>query len=202
MVQVQTRDLSFPVFGELLPREHRWELSAGIRRICPYLCSSNCLGILPLKGKRIAGDLIRLQKACALRIRVDRKRLFLYRCLAGEVLDLQGHLIRLGPPVSAGIAPHPALRADVVFYDTALSREDLLVRVGQELRLLGVRGEVRCGEAVRFRTWTGERRGYEIGVSGLSERDSLALQSSGIGELRILGCGVFEQWSGRGMRPD
>ncbi|HKK33776.1 MAG TPA: type I-MYXAN CRISPR-associated protein Cas6/Cmx6 [Desulfomicrobiaceae bacterium] len=199
MVQGRARDLSFPVVGDLLPREHRWNLSAAIRRACPFMCSSNCLGIFPIRGQRAAGDLIRLPKSSVLRIRLNHRGVCLYRGLAGEVLDVQGHLIRLGPPVSRAIEPRQTLYSDVVFFEGGRTREDVMIRIGQELRMLGVHGDVRSGEAVRFHSWKGECCGYEIGVSGLCERDSLTLQEKGVGDLRILGCGLFEPWSGRKM---
>ena len=112
---------------------------------------------------------------------------------------MQEHLIRIGPFSSSKVEPSRALLAEVVCFAGARSRDEVAAKAAQELRVLGVQGELRIGESVPVRTWDGVVSGYEVGVVGLSERDSFVLQDNGLGNFRVLGCGVFEPWSGRGL---
>ena len=149
----------------------------------------------------MAQDLIRLSEPGELRIRVRHSDEYLFRCLAGEVLNVKNHLIRLGPLAASDLEPNRALRADAVHYPGAKNREETVAGAVQELRMLGVQAELRVGEPVQVRTWNGTVTGYEFGLIGLNEKDSVVLQSKGLGGLRILGLGVFQAWSGRGLRP-
>jgi CRISPR-associated protein Cas6 len=176
----------FPLQGRQLPADHGYALYSAITRQLPELHSASWLSIELISGVPWRVGIIP----------ADRYGHVLP--LAGRRLDLSGHVIRLGIPSARPLLPAPSLYARAVTIKKFTDPEPFLDAARRQLDALSVNAtlELPLDEQGRFR-----RRilkihdktivGFSLAVHGLSDDDSLLLQSVGIGGRRTMGCGLF-----------
>jgi CRISPR-associated protein Cas6 len=106
--------------------------------------------------------------------------------------------VRLGPPVVRPLVPSPSLIARCV----VIRSTEHGSRVTAELLAEGARKQLdRMGLVSRYRLRVGGRRvirvagktipGYGLSIDNLTDRDSLIVQSRGVGGRIRMGCGGF-----------
>lgn len=139
--------------------------------------------------------------------------------LAGTLLDVGGHRVRLGVPSVTPLVPAATLSARVVVVKPDAGpkatrpgpRGPVAVEFGPFLDIVrrmldraGIAGQVEvpfrmtnkrdgqpepCRRVVRIKSK--RMVGYAVTASGLSAADSLRLQADGLGGRRRIGCGFF-----------
>ena len=207
-------DLSFPIIGERVPRDHGYALYGAISRAVTALHGATWLGVHPLSGARVDDATLQFGQRSQLRLRLPVERIPEVLPLAGAKLDVAGAPIRLGAPSVHALVPAASLDARLVAIkltaaprrlNEELGREALDVagfaeRYAKEIRrqldALGIGSpfELRGRRSV---TVDGRRVvGYSVRVIGLGADQSIALQERGIGGKRRMGCGVFRPTRG------
>jgi len=202
-------DLSFPLAGECVPRDHGYALYGALSRVVQVVHGARWLGVHPLSGTPMDDANLRLGQRSELRLRLPAERIAEVLPLAGAKLDVAGSSLRLGAPKVHALEPAASLDARLVAIkltraprrlNEALEREALDVEgfaeryageIARQLAAIGIGGpfELRGRRSVTV----GGRRvlGYSVRVIGLSADQSIALQEKGIGGKRRMGCGVF-----------
>jgi CRISPR-associated protein Cas6 len=206
---VTTIDLSFPIVGQRVPRDHGYALYGALSRAIQALHGAVWLGVHPLGGMPVDEGTLQLGRGAQLRLRIPADRIAEVLALAGASLDVGGVGLRLGAPSVHALAPAPSLDARMVAIkltcaprhenpdlgrqtlDIAGFAERYTAEVRRQLDAIGV---ARPFELRGRRSLTvGGRRvlGYSVRVSQLQAEESLVLQEKGIGGKRRMGCGVF-----------
>lgn len=196
-------DVSFPLRGRVVPRDHGYLLYAAISRLIPQAHEAKWLAVHPLPGQ-IADELLLLPPRAFLTLRIPSSQIQHILSLNGAVLRIGEHDIALGVPRIYTIRPAAELvsrqvvirltevprKADGTLNKDAMARSFRL-EVERQLAAMSVHAEINIG-APRQLTVDGHRiLGFTVRLSGLSERDSLLVQAKGVGGKRAMGCGVF-----------
>lgn len=202
-------DLLFPARGQSVPRGHGYSLYGAISRIVPAAHEAKDLGIFPIRGTPAGDGTLLLTDHSAVRVRTPADKLPLLLPLAGKVLELDGHRVRLGVPRVAALVPAAAVASPLVLIKLAhaagaggVTADGFLAAARRQLAALGVAGEPalpliqtgpRAGQprrrVVRVRGQT--HAGYALVVAGLTAEESIRLQEAGLGGRRLMGCGLF-----------
>jgi CRISPR-associated endonuclease/helicase Cas3 len=212
---VTTVDLSFPLVGERVLRDHGYALYGALSRAVQSLHGAPWLGVHPLSGAPVDQANLQLGRRSQLRLRLPAGRIGEVLPLAGTKLDVAGSSLRLGAPSVHPLVPAASLDARLVAIkltqaprrlNTELGREALDVAgfaeryakdIRQQLDAIGIGSpfELRGRRSLTV----GGRRvvGYSVRVIGLSADASIALQERGIGGKRRMGCGLFRPTRGQ-----
>lgn len=207
-------DLAFPLTGERVPRDHGYALYGALCRIAPQLHGAAWLAVHPLGGKLANATTLTLGAGAHLRLRLPASHIADVLALAGARLDVNGAVLAVGPPRIHVLVPAASVDARMVAIKLTraphrahpeLGRETLDVAGFAERYTREVKrqlSELDIGKPFELRgrrsITVGGRRvvGYSVRVIGLSADESLALQETGIGGKRRMGCGVFRPTKG------
>jgi CRISPR-associated protein Cas6 len=108
---VPTLDLSFPIQGERVPRDHGYALYGALSRAIPALHGASWLGVHPLGGALADDATLLFGRHPHLRLRLPADRIADVLPLAGARLDVGGAALRLGAPRVHALAPVASLDA-------------------------------------------------------------------------------------------
>jgi CRISPR-associated protein Cas6 len=209
-----TVDLSFPIVGERVPRDHGYALYSALSVKVTALHGAKWLGVHPLGGTRVDAATLQLGKQSQLRLRLPADRIAEVLPLAGARLEVSGATLRVGAPTVHSLPPVASLDARMVAikltraphrrneelgrdtldvagfaerYASEIKRQLAAIEIGQPFELRGRR----C-------VTVGGRRivGYSVRVIGLGADESIRLQERGIGGKRRMGCGLFRRTRG------
>jgi CRISPR-associated protein Cas6 len=196
---VPTVVVQFPAQGRQLPADHGYALYSAVTRQLPALHGAAWLGLELLSGVPWREGVIVLPtRGAQLRLRIPADRYAAVLPLAGKQLDIAGHTLRLGIPTARPLQPAPSLYARCVTIKKFTEPEPFLEAARRQLGALGVSAtlELPLDDQGRFR-----RRvirihgrtvvGFSLAAHGLSDDDSLKLQTYGLGGRRSMGCGHF-----------
>jgi len=192
-------NVSFSLAGKQLPADHGFLVYSAISRSTPSLHGIDWLAIELISGFPSSRGLISLsERDATLRLRIPATHYRDVLPLAGKRLDIGGHQIRLGLPVARPLEPAPSLYARVVTIKKFTEADPFMDALKRKLDSFGVKGRVELphDEQGRYRrrivTIHGKSVvGFSVAVHDLNEKDSLRLQSAGIGGRRAMGCGIF-----------
>ena len=190
--------VSFPVQGKQLPADHGYLLYAAITKHVPSLHSACWLGLELISGVPWDKGVIALPTRSAnLRLRLPADKFVHVLRLAGARLELDGYALRLGLPVARPLVPASSLYARIVTIKKFTEPEPFLDAAYRQLAQLGITGTLELPHDGRTRsrriiTIHGRKVvGFSLAVYGLSDADSIKLQSVGLGGRRTMGCGMF-----------
>jgi CRISPR-associated protein Cas6 len=200
----------FPVQGRQLPADHGYALYSAVTRQLPALHGAPWLGIELLSGVPWRKGIVVLPtRGASLRLRVPADRYGHVLPLAGRRLDIAGHSIRLGIPTARPLPPAPSLYARAVTIKKFIDPEPFLDAARRQLYALGITAtlELPTDEQARPRrriiTIQGKHVvGFSLAAHGLSDEDSIRLQSTGIGGRRAMGCGHFNPIVSNGIMKE
>lgn len=190
--------VQFPAQGQKLPADHGYLLYSAISQIKPELHETDWLGIEMISGMPFGKGLISLPNRTAkLRLRIPADKFGEVLSLAGKRLEIDGYSIRLGIPTAKPLLPASSLYARIVTIRKFMEVPEFLEAASRQLEELGVKAVLQLPdeERSRFRRILTIKDkkivGFSLIAKGLSDEDSLKLQSHGIGGRRAMGCGIF-----------
>lgn len=213
-------ELQFPALGQTLPVDHGYALYGAIARVLKAVHDAAfTVRIGPIAGTYAGNGLLQLdQRRSRLRLRIPADAIPLVLPLAGQVLDVAGHRLRLGVPQVHPLIPAPSLISRLVVIKassprTSAGRDPLRTRrymdppafleaVRRELQQLDIHGEPalplvvngpRAGQPRRRVLRIRHRRvvGFAVEVTGLTAAESIRLQEEGLGGRGKMGAGFF-----------
>jgi len=198
-------DVSFRIECRGLPVDHTAALAKSLCEQQTWLSQLQGTGIHPI---HVAGsqngwqrpdgtdELLLLSKRTRLRIRIDSSQTDrLINSLEGTVHSINDHSLRiLGGSVSA-LQPTATLfsRYTVYLQDHHTTDEQTLVqRVIDSCRQLGYNpNKILCGRSALISTADGPVTVRSVLLADVPAEFSLLLQEEGLGDLRIMGCGIL-----------
>jgi CRISPR-associated protein Cas6 len=183
-------DVAFALEGLALPRDHAQTLQQALCQTVPWLGTAKSAGIHPVKLVPGVADVAMISHRTRLLIRVGSERAHDLMMASGQILDIQGHVVRLGAAQRRELQPHSTLYA----YRVAADSEDeveFMAKMARELADLGVGGERVCGKRQRMVVSGKTLDTFSLMLHALAPAHSLRLQQCGLGLHRLLGCGVF-----------
>jgi len=118
-------DLNFSVFGAALLADHGYALYAALARLVPALHEpSSPIRIGPVRGSYAGDGLLQLDpRGSRLMLRLPADMIPVVLPLAGELIDVAGHRLRLGVPSVRALVPAPTLLARTVVIKASSPRQ-------------------------------------------------------------------------------
>ena len=185
-------DLCFSIRGKTVPVDHGFDLYSCISRILPLFHEAQGVGLKLIRGRYVGDGLLSLQPNSWLVFRLRSSSLSPYINMAGNTLDLRGHLIQIGVPKTRALNPSPVLYSHLVTTRNGQDKERFLMEINRQLSDMGVKPEVDLGDRKTFTTHDKKVVGYSMQLLGLPDEDSIKVQEQGLGGRRKMGCGFFE----------
>jgi CRISPR-associated protein Cas6 len=178
---MSTVDVSFEVRCERLPRDYGYALFRALAEELDWLEEDTAAGVHPLHGTASADGSLFLGKRARLILRLTAAR-------AEQALALTGTRLALGSGLEVG--PYATVYSH--FVSTGAEDEaEFFVQAAALLKAVGLPETMITGKAHAASTPEGKMHGFSLLLHGLTPAQSLAVQASGLGEGRKLGCGIF-----------
>ncbi len=198
-------DIIYPVVeGDCVHAGYAYQLYAAIKGVSAELATDDAVTIGPLEdvqSSRINGLLL-FRRRCQLRIRAPIEAIPAALSIAGEMLRVGLHLIRLGPPTIYPLQPAARLHAEFVTFAwtkherVAARRPPRRNFVGhlaaKLLEIAGYTGRIGLGrKRVLHIGRHPAQSGYGVEIEGLTDEQSMATQDARLGGRGHMGCGLF-----------
>lgn len=182
-------DLSFGVKGETIAADCAERLRKAVVAVLPWMEQEPAAGIHPLRGTSGGGDRRVLSQRAQLVLRLPLARVSAARALSGMRFDVEGE-IELGASAVRPLAPYHVVYSRFV----STGDEDEIAFLAAVERAIGT-AQIECkliaGKPRAGRAGDESYCGFSLMLHGLSPAHSLRVQGLGIGERRLLGCGLF-----------
>lgn len=182
-------DVAFEVHCERLTRDYGYALFRALADELDWLEEDASAGVHPLHGTASADGELFLGRRARLMLRLSAERAEQSLALTGARLAL-GSGLDIGPGKMRELMPFATVYSHFVSTGTA-DEAEFLGHAAAQLKAAGLPESMIAGKAHAARTPEGEVRGFSLLLHGLTPTQSLAVQESGIGQGRKLGCGIF-----------
>lgn len=198
-------DLSFKVQCKQLPLDHAHSLSQTIQQALPWFADESLAGIHLIHGAESGNGWIRPQEPDAI-LSLSKRTRFILRLpkhrvddaseLAGQKLNVAGNDLILSAPNQKPLSILPTIFARyVVIQDMESTIEDEEGFLNQAAEMLREEGilvkKMMSGRAHVLRMPDKDLYTRSLMIDGLKVEESIYLQQKGIGEGRLVGCGLF-----------
>lgn len=194
-------DLSFKLECKCLANDNVWELSQAIREILPWLVDEPHSGIHQIHGAESmngwnrpeeADSLIHLSRRTKLTLRVPGLLVEKAQELEGKTLEVAGKSLKIGMSSVKLLSLYEVQFSRYIITHPELEDEEFLADAVSELRKLNIPPrKLLSGKAQSFMTPDGEVTTRSLMVADLEPMEAIRLQETGLGEGRLLGCGLF-----------
>ncbi len=193
------QDAVFNIHAKVLPIDHAYLLSEALLKHLPWLGAVNAgvhdIGVADGNGweQDHESGFYYPSKRSKLSIRMPKEKLADAQSLAGKTLDLGQYHI----DVIKALAPKMMSDMQIVFAkyvvcDAQLSETEFLQECYQQLQALGITPKkMMAGLKRSIKTAHETLHTRSLMVADLRKSESVKLQELGIGEYRLLGCGLF-----------
>lgn len=197
------RDYVFEVSGQGVQAGYHYPLLGAIKGVHPLLGMDNDVFFGPIENVAYDGaGWLGFRGGTRWRCRAKRSAEYLVLDLCGARLRIGEHAVRLGRVETLDLVPSSSLYAELVTIRshhfqkmrTAPTHQEFLGWCADKLRCvydlsdqqieIGRRRQIRIGEHPVI-------TGYAIGLYGLSDDQSLAIQTGGLGGRRHMGASMF-----------
>jgi CRISPR-associated protein Cas6 len=193
-------DLVFAVRGQRLDIDHAFALAEALRA---HLDAATCARI-GVHGVHLAGSGngwnrpehsdadIPLSRRARLAIRVHRDDYDAVAAICDQTLQLGSQRLQLGACSTRKLSSLGNLHARAVCCDRQQSEPEFLAQTAAALQRLGIDvARMICGRSGEIRTGEGSLFTRALLVADLKPAESVRLQQQGLGDKRMLGCGLF-----------
>ncbi|RUA07138.1 MAG: type I-MYXAN CRISPR-associated protein Cas6/Cmx6 [Gammaproteobacteria bacterium] len=192
------QDAVFSIRSKILPMDHAYLLSQALLKHLPWLAEVNA-GIFDISvadgngWEQDESGLYYPSKRSRLNIRVPQEKLKETQALSGTTLDLGEYSIKLIKALDSKLmSDMQIVFAKRVACDKGVSEEAFLQTSFNQLQALGIQPKkMMAGLERNTETPNGTIHTRSLMVASLRKVESVTLQEQGIGEHRLLGCGLF-----------
>ncbi len=187
-------DLEFPVFStSAITVDHGYHLYSGLSRALSTVHSENGIGVHPIRGTQVGNRMLQIMPWSRVRIRTPQDNVGDLISLSGKSINVGDRKVRLGVPQLHALEPATALRSRLVTIKGFQDAETFAEAVRRQLDALEISDRVILTVAKRrtIRIRDKEVVGFEVILEALTAQESIAVQETGIGGRRHMGCGVF-----------
>ena len=195
-------DLSYIIKCKCLPLEHMHALSTSLYTALPWLKDEKLAGIHPINGAESGNgwersndpkELIYLSRRQKMTLRLPKEHLVSAEELVGQTINVEGYDIEIGKSSIKKLSDLPTAFCRSIMIDDRMDEDDFLQWAFEELKSLDitVRKMMAGKERVIKLPDNNERVTRSLMVAELEQAESVRLQQYGMGEGRMLGCGIF-----------
>jgi len=193
-------DLFYKISCKQIPTTHAFELAEALYAALPWLKDEPNVGIHQIHGATSGngwerppdGELIHLSKRSKMSLRVPKHRIDDAMKLTGQVLDIAGCSVEVGPAISKMMHPLPTIFARYVVVPEAMDETRFIQWVADELAKRDIQlHKLLCGISHQLKLPEGEYETRSVMIADLDQQTSVTLQEEGIGPFRHYGCGIF-----------
>jgi len=183
-------DIAFELEGKNLGGDYSFALMGEIARRLSWIESEPEAGIHPLRAAKTDAGALLLPRRAKLVLRLPRRRVQESMAMCGQDLTVGGHGLKVGAAKVRRLLPSGTLYAHMV---SAANDDELAFMndMASRLRALQTSCELVCGKRRVVRAGTQEIVGYSLMLHGLGPEHSILVQRVGLGDNRMLGCGIF-----------
>lgn len=192
-------DLEFPAFSDsAIAVDHGYHLYAGLSSALQLLHSENGIAVHPLRGRQIGNRLLQLMPWSTLTLRLPQEHIGEVIALSGRSISINDRRVSLGVPSVKALEPAVALRSRLVTIKGFMDPDPFAEAVRRQLDALEIsdRCILTIGKRRTLRIKDKEVVGFEVILEGLLASESIAVQETGLGGRRHMGCGVFVAMKG------
>ena len=207
-------DYSFATQCKELPIDHAWALSQSIIKELPWIEDEKFAGIHQIhvaesgngweRPDNCENETLRPSHRTRLVLRIPKSRQKDAEALVGKTISIAGYPLTIKKP-----RKKPLVNASVVFSRYVLSdksedENSFLIRMAAEIE--SITGEkvkkMLCGKSYLLRTPKGELLTRHLMLAEQTNDSSILLQQHGLGEGRVMGCGLFLPHKGiKSLKP-
>ena len=193
-------DLVFKLRGTNLDIDHAFALSEALRS---YFKSDTCNKI-GVHGVRMAGSgngwnrpeqsdaMLPLSRRARLAIRVHRDDSDEIARITNQTLRIGSQEVAIGESTKRKLSTLGTLHARAVCCDRDQSEAEFLAEIADLLKAMNIEvSKMICGRSGTIRTADGPIFTRALMIADLEPEESVTLQQQGLGEGRMLGCGLF-----------
>jgi CRISPR-associated protein Cas6 len=194
-------DLSFKVQCKQLPLDHAHALSQTMQQALPWLTKEPRAGIHLIHGAESGNGWIRPQEPDALlslskrtrfMLRLPKQRVEEASKLAGTVLNVSGNDLVLTSPKQKSLSVLTTIFSRYVITNELEDEEAFLSQAAEMLRKESIQvNKMMSGRAHVLRMPGKDLLTRSLMIDGLKIEESIYLQQNGLGEGRLMGCGLF-----------
>ncbi len=194
-------DVVFGIECQMLPVDHAYGLSAGIRSLLPWFEEEEAAGVHLIHGAdsgngwerpEEAGEMLYLSRRTKLTLRLPKGRVQDARALSGQTIEVSGCRIHVKEGKSRLLAVSTTVYSRYVVTDPDQGEEAFLEQAIKELRARGMRfKKILCGKENALAMPEGALTTRSVLVGDLPVDDAVNLQQVGLGTHRKMGCGLF-----------
>jgi CRISPR-associated protein Cas6 len=192
MDQLPKIDLCFHVVGKTIPVDHGFALYSSLSRILPIFHEEDGVALRLIRGNYSGNGMLALSASSELVLRIPSNRIREYLQFAGKSVEIMGHRISIGVPITRALVPAVALYAHLVTTKNGNDQGRFEMEMRNQMDKMGVHGRAITGERRTFQVHGKQVVGYSLLVTELTARESILLQERGLGGRRKMGCGFFE----------
>jgi len=198
-------DLAFNIQCRELKVDHAYALGEALSQEAPALKEDERCAVhsIHVAGSQNGwerpdpnlGQKLMLSRRTKLIIRIPQElREQVQQALDGVTLDIEGDPLTIGKAKTKKLSKLGTIFARHVVLEPGEENDEnrFMMRVAQELQSRGIHiKKALCGISEEIQTPEGPLLTRSIMLADLSTEDSVRLQQHGIGEHRLMGCGIF-----------
>ena len=193
------QEVSFKIQSKILPMDHGFLLAQALLEHLPWLSESNAgihtIGIADGNGweQSKEGGFYYPSKRSKLTIRIQHEHLDSAKTIVGKTLDLGEYKIKVVKFINNKLLSEmPVLFAKQVACDQSISEAVFLQQCFEQLTDLGIKvNKMMAGLEHTIQTDNGTIHTRSLMLADLKKNESVLLQEKGLGDHRLLGCGLF-----------
>ncbi len=193
------QEASFKIQSKILPMDHSFLLAQALIKHLPWLKEINAgihdISVADGNGweQKKEGGFYYPSKRSKLTLRITNNHLKDVESLAGKTLNLGEYQIKVVKFINSKLlSDMPVLFAKQVACDQNMSEDDFLQQCFSQLSELGIEvKKMMAGLERSIQTDSGVIHTRSLMLADLKKEESVRLQEKGLGDHRLLGCGLF-----------
>jgi CRISPR-associated endonuclease/helicase Cas3 len=184
----------FPVrAANPLPEDCGYALFSALSTLAPWLHGNREVSIAPLRGRRVNGNQLHLDRKSVIQVRGITKEQA--ASIAGRWVNINENTVTIGLPKERVLEPCDVLatRLVIIRVETGevIDEPRFLQGLYEKLSRIGVTASVTLTKRRTTRMKGQCFIGYSVILSDLSDKDSMTIQEGGVGWGNRWGVGVF-----------
>ena len=198
-------DMVYNISCRCLPLDHAYSFSEAVADALPWLSSEQQAGIHLIHGAESGNgwvrpedpenQLLHLSHRSRMTLRVPRHRIDDAHKLTGQILDIEGHRLEIGKAKVKLFATLPTQFARYVVVPDGIDADDeeaFMAHAVEQIRNLDIKvRKLLCGLSHRIQHPQGDLHTRSVMLADLEVEEAVTLQQQGIGQHKMMGCGLF-----------
>ena len=195
-------DVVFDIKCKMLPLDHAHALSEAVLEHLPWLLDEPCAGIHQIYGAESGNGWLRpedpeneilvISRRQKMTLRIPKTRLDDVAKLQGQTLPIAQYSLTVGKFKQRKLSDLPTLFARYVVSRSGQDEDTFLREAAGQLQSMGITvRKMMAGRERLIRTPDKVICTRALMLADLEQEHSVLLQEQGLGEGRILGCGLF-----------